>query len=475
METEKKEEIENSSETFKKTRLAQIAPSYYSRKDIQEAICEFCRQREVVPKYFEGFGKRPDTLEYPSEVYNQVKKGATSFHCSEEIWADPLKISTELGKKELDELRAGWDLIIDIDSKYLDYSKIMTKLLVKALKFHGVKNVGIKFSGSKGMHLIIPWKAFPKEVRGLETKKMFPDFPRAVCLYINDFIRKELIDALSKLTGSKSYVKDFESADKVAPDLVLVSSRHLFRTPYSLHEKTGLASIVIPMDNFDSFEVKDADPMKVKVIPYTPEVKEGEATELLLHAIDWHENKIKDEKQKKEEQIKKFSSFPDNKSDFKLYIDKNKLVHPPCITQILENTMEDGRKRSLFILLAYFRSLDFSKEETEKKILEWNIKNKKPLNDGYIKSQFDYAFKSKQVPPPNCDKSYYKDIQVCAPDNFCNLIKNPLNYARKKAFQNQPSKEVLKKTSGKGYYKSVEKIKEKEEFYKNGNNSTSKL
>lgn len=471
METGKKEETESSSDTFKKARLAQIAPSYYSRKDIQEAICEFCRQREVVPRYFEGFGKRPDTLEYPSEVYNQVKKGATSFHCSEEIWTDPLKISTELGKKELDELREGWDLLIDIDSKYLDYSKIMTKLLVKALKFHGVKNVGVKFSGSKGMHLIVPWKSFPKQVRGLETKKMFPDFPRAICLYINDFIKKELIDALTKLTGGKSYVRDFDSADKVAPDLVLVSSRHLFRAPYSLHEKTGLASIVIPLDKLDSFEVKDADPMKVKVIPYIPEVKQGEATELLLQALDWHENKTKDERKKKEEQIKKFPSFGNSqeKSDFKLHIDKTRLVHPPCISQILENTMEDGKKRSLFILLAYFHSLDFSKEETQKKILEWNIKNKNPLRDGYVTSQIDYAFKSKQVPPPNCDKSYYKDIQVCVPDNFCGLVKNPLNYAIKKAFQNSP-KEVLKKTSGKGYYKSVEKIKEKEEFYKNGNN-----
>ncbi|MCJ2514069.1 MAG: hypothetical protein LN408_06505, partial [Candidatus Thermoplasmatota archaeon] len=28
-------------------------------------------------------------------------------------------------------------------------------------------------------------------------------------------------------------------------DIILVSPRHLFRTPYSLHEKTALASIII--------------------------------------------------------------------------------------------------------------------------------------------------------------------------------------------------------------------------------------
>ena len=59
-----------------------------------------------------------------SEIINLVKKGATSFHCSEEIWNDPLGISNDLNQKQVNDLRKGWDLLIDIDSPYLDLSKI---------------------------------------------------------------------------------------------------------------------------------------------------------------------------------------------------------------------------------------------------------------------------------------------------------------------------------------------------------------
>ena len=36
------------------------------------------------------------------------------------------------------------------------------------------------------------------------------------------------------------------------------------------------------------------------------------------------------------------------------------------------------------------------------------------------------------MPPHNC-RRYYEDFQVCKPDNLCDSIKNPLQYAKKKA------------------------------------------
>ena len=33
-----------------------------------------------------------------------ARKGATSFHCSEEIWKDPLQLSTDLNEKQLSAL-----------------------------------------------------------------------------------------------------------------------------------------------------------------------------------------------------------------------------------------------------------------------------------------------------------------------------------------------------------------------------------
>src|SRR3989344_304063 len=154
----------------KEQRIRKITQLYYSRPDVQKAIFEFSKNREVVPSYMmESFGKRPDSLQYMGDIFELVKSGATSFHCSQELWSQPLSISTGMNEKQLSDLRIGLDLILDIDSKYLDYSKILAQLIVRVLNFYGVKNIGIKFSGSKGFHMIVPCKAFPKEINNVKT------------------------------------------------------------------------------------------------------------------------------------------------------------------------------------------------------------------------------------------------------------------------------------------------------------------
>ena len=128
-------------------RIRNLAPIYYSRQDIRKNILDFAKHREVSPRYFEGFGKRPDTLSFESDVLELVKKGATSLHCSEEIWQDALELNTAMTEQQLNSLRQGWDLLIDIDSKYFDYSRIYAELLVKILtQQEGIKHLGIKFS-----------------------------------------------------------------------------------------------------------------------------------------------------------------------------------------------------------------------------------------------------------------------------------------------------------------------------------------
>lgn len=139
---------ENEKKSVNEERIRKITSLYYSKPDVQRAIFDFSKNREIIPEYFDGFGKRPDSLQYPNDVLELVKKGATSFHCSEELWKDSLKLSTSMNEKQLNDLRIGWDLLIDIDSKYFDYSRVMAELVVKMLNFHGVKNIGIKFSVS---------------------------------------------------------------------------------------------------------------------------------------------------------------------------------------------------------------------------------------------------------------------------------------------------------------------------------------
>jgi hypothetical protein len=408
-------------------RIKKITQLYYSRKEIQKIIFEFSKNREVVPIFFYGFGKRPDALQYPSDVFELVKKGATSFHCSEELWSDPLKIQTGMNEKQLNELRTGWDFLIDIDSRYIDYSKILAELIINFLEFHGIKNLGLKFSGSKGFHILIPWKSFPKEVNETKTSNMFPEWPRIITRYITDRIEKKLIDKITELSKPGKYVRDFKAPKEVIPDLILVSPRHLFRAPYSLHEKTALASIVINPGSVRNFELKDADPVKLsedKLKNFIPDAEEGEASELLMQALDWH-------KEKNPEEEKKSFEFSNAKTIKLSNLSEDNF--PPCIKKILQG-LEDGQNRSLFALINLFRSIGMEKDEIEQRIEEWNKKNNPRLKEGIIKSQLSWNYRRRPMMPPNC-KEFYQGLGVCIPDSLCNIIKNPVNYTIRKNFQ----------------------------------------
>lgn len=413
---------------FREQRIRSLTQLYYSKQEIQKTIFEFAKNREICPRYFEGFGKRPDALQYPGDIFELVKKGATSFHCSEELWEDPMNISTGMNEKQLNELRRGWDLLIDIDSKYLDYSKIMAELIIQTLEFHGVKNIGIKFSGSKGFHIIIPWKAFPKEINGVNASDMFPEWPRIITKYINHIIEKKLIEKVSDLSKPNKYVKDFQAPKEVMPDLILVSPRHLFRMPYSLHEKTALASVVLEPSEIANFQPRDADPLKAKIKNFMPDSQEGEASELLMQALDWY----KEDNPEKQETRREFKPIKISNLSEKNF--------PPCARKILEG-LGDGKKRALFVLINLFRSVGMEREEIEKRIEEWNKKNEVPLRGGYIQTQLSWSFKKGQIMPQNCSE-FYKGIGVCIPDDLCKLIKNPVNYVMRKSFQGNKFKKL---------------------------------
>jgi len=521
----KKKEFENNSwekreVSEKEKRIRKITQLYYSRPDIQKAIFEFSKNREISPRYFEGFGKRPDTFGFKGDIFSMVKKGATSFHCSEELWEDPMKIITGMTEKEYNKIRIGWDLLIDIDCKWFDYAKLAAKAILETFKQHGIQNIGVKFSGSKGFHLLVPWKAFPKDINGVETKDLFPDLPRKIVGYIRHYSEKIMKDMLPEnfyeqfknakikkgikcmkcgeiadsyeqvdlyckscerietrkfergvprnqffcpeckkpleeinhketfhcskcnLTSDKlssqdekgnfSEIIEYDLFEIMGLDLVLVSPRHLFRMPYSLHEKTSLASAVISPEEIDNFNLKDADPIKIKPREFMPESYGDEAAELVMQALDWaKENGFGEEKAMSARG--KYSEFKSIKLE---NINENQF--PPCVKKILEG-MGDGKKRAVFVLINLFRSIGMEKEELEKRIYEWNEKNEVPLKRGYIHSQLVWSYRRKPIMPPNC-KEFYKNLGVCHPDNLCSRIKNPVNYVVKKNFRENKNK-----------------------------------
>ncbi len=274
---------------------------------------------------------------------------------------------------------------------------------------------------------MIPWKAFPKEVNGVSTSDKFPEYPRIILKYLVEKIRNPLIEKISKLSSPNKYIRDFQAPKEVMPDLVLVAPRHLFRMPYSLHEKTALSSVVLNPEDLEDFQLTDANPMKLlpsDVRDFTPPSEEGEASELLLQAMDWYrENNPEDNIQS---DYKSITFKP-------IKIDSIKEENfPPCIRNILKG-LSDGKKRSLFVLINFFRSVGMDKDELEKRIYEWNAKNEVQLRAGYVQTQLSWAYRKKPIMPPNC-REFYQGIGVCQPDDFCKLIKNPVNYLVRKSF-----------------------------------------
>ena len=177
-------------------------------------------------------------------------------------------------------------------------------------------------------------------------------------------------------------------------------------------------------DELKNFLPKDADPLKVKIKNFIPESKEGEASRLLMQALDWNK-----ENNPNEEEDKDYK-----KTDYKpIKLEKiSDEFFPPSVKKILLG-LADGRKRALFVLINLFRSIGMERDELEKRIYEWNKKNPVPLKEGYIKSQLLWSYRNKIVPPPNYDKDYYKGIGIIPTEEEIRY-KNPVNYMARKNY-----------------------------------------
>jgi DNA primase catalytic subunit len=412
---------------------------YYKRPEIQEALVASADRKEIAISYGgTGYGKRPDCLQYPRDVLEMVKQGATSFHCSEELWKNPLNIVTGMKPEELNELRLGWDLILDIDCPELEYSKIAADLLVQALRHHGVQHLSVKFSGNHGFHIGVPFEAFPETVNGKPIKDQFPDGPRKIAAYLQQMIRAPLAEKLlQKDSPAKIAEKirkapaellskgEFEPFNVLSIDTILIATRHLYRMPYSLNEKSGLVSVVIKPEEILSFDKKEALPEKIvpkmtymdrsSIIP-------GEAKKLIVQAFDYKTTldgpiEIKELVEKKREFEPITDAVPEQ-------------YFPPCI-QLISQGLKDGRKRALFVIINFLSSCGWPYDRIENYLVEWNKKNAEPLREINILGQLRYhKTMKKRALPPNCDnKAYMVDLGVCKPDGFCSKIKNPANYA----------------------------------------------
>jgi len=385
---------------------------YYSRKDVQEALIEVAKDREIVGVFSNGnFGKRPNVLMYPNDI-------------------------------QLDKIRIGWDLIIDPDCPDFEIAKLTTRVILKTLDDHGIKNYSLKLTGGKSFHIGLPFGVFPEKINFQETNKLYPELPQKIIEYLKDYIKEQLKEEILALDNPLSieerfekYIAEITDKDGLDPlkvvqiDSMLVSSRHMFRLPFSLHEKSLLVSLPIDSSQLEKVKKEDAEPSKVKIDTKFLERKSSlkEANTLVIEAMGWSSrHKIVEERVPYKGPKRKIKEFNEN-------------FFPPCILKIL-NGMSDGRKRSVFILNNFLRNMGWTPDKIEKKLIEWNKKNKPPLPERYIRTQYRWHNRQKRnILPPNCEhQNFYVSMGVHLPDEVCKgwtkevTLKNPVNYPFRK-------------------------------------------
>ncbi len=399
---------------------------YYEQDELVDRLVGVAEYREIAPTYPQGYGRRPDAVNFPGDFLQLVEDGAVAFHASVERWRNPLLIDDV---KDMDDLREGWDLVVDIDCDHsFELAKDTAELVVRELRQHGIENIGVKFSGNRGFHIGVRAEAFPDRVSGEDLPELYPRLPRAIIDYIRDELRDEMKRKVEEYgLGSEMETDEGEDPYQVSDIENNWGQRHLFRLPYSLHDGSWLVSLPIEPDDIQDFEKEQAEMDRVDFeTGFLDSYEEDEATNLVVQAMDYIEENRREELKKKKERSERDFETPEDAIPEEYW--------PPTIHNILEG-LEDGRKRGLFILINFFNTVGYSWPEIRDRVWEWNDRNAEPLREAYVKSQLNWhERREEEVPPPNYDANgYYRDMQVYEGDNLEEKVSNPVSYAFRKA------------------------------------------
>lgn len=398
---------------------------YYSQDFVIEQLLKNARGREIAGALRSGnYDQRPNILEYKNDVLVMVRKGVTSFHLSVEYWKNPMQISASR-TKNYDELRNGWDLVIDMDSKLgIEAAKIAAIHVCDLLEKYGIRKYGIKFSGSRGFHICVPWVSFPGEVDYKSLAKMYPRAPRILASFIRSRIADNLMKDLLKQEEARKMMEALGEIDSPDPFYFVElekdwGARHMFRAPFSLNEKTWLVSIPLTKKQIESFNIEAAQPFSVKEeYPDFFAAEENQAEQLLLAAMDWYSSQRKEQPRKIRE-IRLDRRVPERN-------------FPPCIKNILKG-LDDGKKRSLFTLVNFLRLMNWKYDEIEERMLKWNEKNSPPLQRSMILGSVRYHHQNPHTTANCFNDQFYASFGACQPDATCKKINakrnsNPLSY-----------------------------------------------
>jgi len=194
----------------------------------------------------------------------------------------------------------------------------------------------------------------------------------------------------------------------------------MIRSVYSINEKSNLVSIPIKLNQIENFQLQQAKISNIDEVDHSfldrEKSEQDEAKQLFIQAFDYVLKQKKPEiKEPKDYEIPK--------------VEIQEKFFPNCINTILSGLKEDGRKRSVFILVGFLQHMGWTYENILKTLLKWNKKNYEPLRDGYIIAQVNWFKRQpKKILPPNCNhESYYSTLGAKC---FNCKYKNPVNFVK---------------------------------------------
>ncbi len=395
---------------------------YYRRDDVTAKMVRIAADREVAPTYPYGYGTRPDAVNLPGDFRRFVDEGAIAFHGSVERWKNPMLID----EMDADDLRTGWDLIMDIDCDAdLQFAKVTAARLLQELEELGVASASVKFSGNRGFHVGVRQECFPGRVQGTPLAAWYPELPQAIVSFLRDRLAAELSEAFVDIDGSvRSTVYDGDG-EPTPYDLVDIENnwgdRHLFRLPYSVNEKSWLVSLPLEPseDAIMEFEKEDAAIDDISVdAAFLDDYADGEAEQLVVEALDW---RAKQPQREEREEFDGDFDVPDEA------VPEDRF--PPTIHNILAG-LEDGRKRAVFILVTFLQHVGYDFDAIEGMLHEWNDRNAEPLDESYIRTQLNWHERQDDpLMPPNWDANgFYRDMKVYEEDPLTENTSNPVSY-----------------------------------------------
>ena len=159
-----------------------------------------------------------------------------------------MQLKSEIPKQEMDDLRKGFDFIIDIDAKAkLKHAQVAAIKVYEFLQSFGITPT-VKFSGSRGFHLAVSGNAFPSKIDFKDISQKYPDVPQTIANFIRERIRDELLEDFTFKGGLKEdcqeFIKDFDRP-------VALHIRRSDYAQYSHHPIQSLTYYAEALEYFD--------------------------------------------------------------------------------------------------------------------------------------------------------------------------------------------------------------------------------